>query len=141
MRLKNAILHLNIQTLWRNTCAKLSNNLIRQEIQQISKGEVKDSKKGLKDLIHIQEEPQVTITIMEVHLTLNASKEIHKDIVGLPTILKATKGTHKGMVDSIPQLKHPQVPINGQAHTLHSQDLMHHNRKLKSQRRLVRRSC
>jgi hypothetical protein len=141
MRLKNVILHLNIQTLWRNTCAKLSNNLIRQEIQQIFKGEVKDSKIGPKDLIHIQEEPQVTITIMEVHLTLNASKEIYKDMVELPILPKVTKGTHMGMEDIPPQLKHPQVLIKGQAHTLHPLGLMLHNHKLKSKRSQAWRSC
>jgi hypothetical protein len=78
---------------------------------------------------------------MEVHLTLNASKEIHKDMVELPILPKVTKGTLKGMVDIPPQLKHPQVLIKGQAHTLHPLGLMHHNRKLKSQRRLVWRSC
>jgi hypothetical protein len=78
---------------------------------------------------------------MEVHLTLNASKEIHKDMVELPILPKVTKGTLMGMMDIPPQLMHLQVYIKGQAHTQHPQGLMHHNRKLKSQRRQAWRSC
>jgi hypothetical protein len=78
---------------------------------------------------------------MEVHTIPKVSKGIHKDMVQLEIIPKVSKGTLKGMVDIPLQLKHPQVSIKGQAHTMHPLGLMLHSRKFKSPRRQVWRIC